>query len=269
MTYLNVKKESQCTEHDEATPPAALVLMVKLSSRKARTDRPTNCSPPTRSGWVATRCKIETRDPKKKKPPQKDPPQPAQEQHEGNWSAHQHVPPTRPGIARGATARLVPKRNVLIWKNLHQDDHRQIRENDDPQFNRRGIQYSASLGNYPIESGTVRSGYNSGVDKMAGYSPEPKNRTVLCQDEKRDNDQITRENGQIADQRAQLIFSQHQALNRRKDEKRRPNDQYGEKRALDAPSFIRLDKTQRLFQPERRTAIEDFSVGAICLSHFR
>ena len=84
-----------------------------------------------------------------------------------------------------------------------------------------------------------------------------------------DHDQITRENGQIADQRAQLIFFQHQTLNRRKDKKWRPNDQYGEHGALDAPSFIRLDKTQRLFQPERRTAIEDFSVGAICLSHFR
>ena len=125
------------------------------------------------------------------------------------------------------------------------------------------------MGDDRIESGTVRSGYDSGVDKMAGYLPEPKNRTFLRQDEKRYNDQITRENGQIADQRAQLIFSQHQALNRSKDKKRRPNDQQSEKRTLDAPSLIGLDKTKGLLQPERRPAIEDFTIaGAICLCHF-
>ena len=31
------------------------------------------------------------------------------------------------------------------------------------------------MGDYPIEPGTIRSAYNSGVDKMAGYLPEPKN----------------------------------------------------------------------------------------------
>ena len=40
------------------------------------------------------------------------------------------------------------------------------------------------------------------------------------------------------------------------------------KRTLDAPSFIGLDKTKGFLQPERRPAIEDFTVGAICLSHF-
>ena len=111
------------------------------------------------------------------------------------------MPPTRPGIAPAAITRLVPKRNVLIRKDPHQDDHRQIGDNDDQYLHKGGIQESASLGNYPIESRTVRSGYNSGVDKMAGYLPEPKNRTVLCQDEKRYYDQITRENGQIDNQR--------------------------------------------------------------------
>ena len=157
----------------------------------------------------------------------------------------------------------------MIRKDQHQDDHRQIGEHDDQYLHKGGIQESASLGNYPIESRTVRSGYNSGVDKMAGYLPEPKNRTVLCQDEKRYYDQITKENGQIADQRAQLIFFQHQTFKRRKDKKRRPNNQDSKKRTLDAPSLVGLDKTKGLLQPERRAAIEDFSVGAICLSHFR
>ena len=100
------------------------------------------------------------------------------------------------------------------------------------------------MGDDRIEPGTVRSGYNSGVDKMAGYLPKPKNCEFFRQDEKRYNDQITREIGQITDQRAQLIFSQHQTLNRSKDKKRRPNDQQSEKRTLDARSFIGLDKAR-------------------------
>ena len=105
--------------------------------------------------------------------------------------------------------------------------------------------------------------------KWRAICPSRKIVTFLRQDEKRYNDQITRENGQIADQRAQLIFSQHQALNRSKDKKRRPNDQQSEKGALDAPSLIGLDKTKGLLQPERRTAVEDFTIaGAICLCHF-
>ena len=104
---------------------------------------------------------------------------------------------------------------------------------------------------------------------MTRYLSEPKNRTVLCQDEKRHYDQITKENGQIADQRAQLIFFQYQTFKRRKDKKRRPNNQDSKKRTLDAPSLIGLDKTKGLLQPERRAAVEEFSIGVICLSHCR
>lgn len=125
------------------------------------------------------------------------------------------------------------------------------------------------MDDYPIESRTVRSGYNSGVDKMAGYLSEPKNRTFLCQDEKRYYDQITGDNGQIADQRAQLIFLQHQTLKRRKNKKRRPNNHDSKKRALDAPSLVGFDETERLLQPERRSAVEDFSVSAIRLNHLQ
>ena len=68
-----------------------------------------------------------------------------------------------------------------------------------------------------------------------------------AQNEKRYYDQITRENGQIDDQSAQLIFFQHQTLNRRKDKKRRPNNQHSDNGALDAPSLIGLDKTKGLY----------------------
>jgi hypothetical protein len=112
------------------------------------------------------------------------------------------VPPTRPGIAPAAITRLVPKRNVLIRKDPHQDYHRQIGESDNQYLHRDGIQQSPSLGDYPFESRTVQSGYNSGVDKMAGYLSEPKNRTFLRQNKKRCNNQIPRDSSQIANQRA-------------------------------------------------------------------
>ena len=106
--------------------------MAKLRSKKARRDSTDKLQPADKIRVCRNELQIKARDSKKKKPPDKNPPQPTQEQDEGNRSAHQRVPPTRPGIAPAATTRLVPKRNVLIWKDLHQDDHRQIRENDDP-----------------------------------------------------------------------------------------------------------------------------------------
>jgi hypothetical protein len=57
---------------------------------------------------------------------------------------------------------------------------------------------------------------------------------------------------------------------RQETRKRRPNDQYNKTRTLEAPLSILFDKTKGLLQPERRTAVEDFTLaGAICLSHFR
>ena len=82
---------------------------------------------------------IKSRDSKKKKPPDKNPPQPTQEQHEANRRAHQRVPPARPGIAAAAITRLVPKRNVLIRKDPDQDYYREIGESDNQYLHRRGI----------------------------------------------------------------------------------------------------------------------------------
>ena len=220
---------------------------------------------------VGVRChepQLEPRNAPQGPGPQREPPEPAEDQQQQERHADQRVPPAGERIDRHPGHRRGPRRQLIERKRQRRCKSDQIREQQRDGLRSIRLQPLARRGDDLVEAAAVVIAHDPAAGEMANDLVELRRAHDLGEHEQRRGDEIARVRADLPQHRRDDVDARRQALHNGKHDERRPTDQDHQQRATADVELARPEQPEALLQAGQRRILEQGAAGVL-VAHAR